>query len=484
MSTDEQIPQRRFDRVDRGKNASQIFNKLPPQDLDAERGLLGSILLVNDVIDEVADIVRPDFFYLDSHQKIFASILRLNDAGVRGIDAVTLSNDLEKRRDAENRSQLEEIGGDDYLISILNSVPHAAHAKYYAGIIRDKYIQRSLIYACTEILQESYDDSRETPEILQQAEHKIFEILQNQENTEKMQLKDILLDAFDRINDRLEREGEVSGLTTGFSDLDGKTNGFQPTELIILAARPSMGKTAFVVNIAEAVASHAHAGVVIFSLEQSKLELAERLLCIRAKIDGHKLRKGDLTDEEREKLVEASAQLSELPLYIDDQPARTMAQVGAICRRLKRRHGIGLIIIDYLQLIEPEDKRAPREQQIALIARRLKFLAKEIEVPVIALAQLNRGVELREDKRPRLADLRESGAIEQDADLVMFLHRPDAYDPEDQPGLAEVIIAKHRSGPTGIVNLTWKRESMRFVDFSNLAEPPGGYFGEISSGDF
>ncbi len=484
MSTDEQIPQRRFDRVDRGKNASQIFNKLPPQDLDAERGLLGSILLVNDVIDEVADIVRPDFFYLDSHQKIFASILRLNDAGVRGIDAVTLSNDLEKRRDAENRSQLEEIGGDDYLISILNSVPHAAHAKYYAGIIRDKYIQRSLIYACTEILQESYDDSRETPEILQQAEHKIFEILQNQENTEKMQLKDILLDAFDRINDRLEREGEVSGLTTGFNDLDSKTNGFQPTELIILAARPSMGKTAFVVNIAEAVASHAHAGVVIFSLEQSKLELAERLLCIRAKIDGHKLRKGDLTDEEREKLVEASAQLSELPLYIDDQPARTMAQVGAICRRLKRRHGIGLIIIDYLQLIEPEDKRAPREQQIALIARRLKFLAKEIEVPVIALAQLNRGVELREDKRPRLADLRESGAIEQDADLVMFLHRPDAYDPEDQPGLAEVIIAKHRSGPTGIVNLTWKRESMRFVDFSNLAEPPGGYFGEISSGDF
>ncbi|MCA9095291.1 MAG: replicative DNA helicase, partial [Planctomycetaceae bacterium] len=366
MSTDEQIPQRRFDRVDRGKNASQIFNKLPPQDLDAERGLLGSILLVNDVIDEVADIVRPDFFYLDSHQKIFASILRLNDAGVRGIDAVTLSNDLEKRRDAENRSQLEEIGGDDYLISILNSVPHAAHAKYYAGIIRDKYIQRSLIYACTEILQESYDDSRETPEILQQAEHKIFEILQNQENTEKMQLKDILLDAFDRINDRLEREGEVSGLTTGFNDLDSKTNGFQPTELIILAARPSMGKTAFVVNIAEAVASHAHAGVVIFSLEQSKLELAERLLCIRAKIDGHKLRKGDLTDEEREKLVEASAQLSELPLYIDDQPARTMAQVGAICRRLKRRHGIGLIIIDYLQLIEPEDKRAPREQQIAL----------------------------------------------------------------------------------------------------------------------
>ncbi|MFO1020722.1 MAG: replicative DNA helicase [Planctomycetales bacterium] len=478
MSTEFHSSHRKLRDSERTSKTSPVFDKLPPQDLDAERSLLGSILLVNDVIDEVSDVIIADSFYLDAHQKIYQGILQLHEAGIRGIDAVTLSNELEKR------GVLEEIGGDEYLIKVLESVPHAAHAKYYATIIRDKAIQRNLIYACTEILKESYEDTLETPEILQRAESSIFQILEQQENTERMQLKDILLKTFDVINERLEREGEVSGLSTGFMDLDAKTNGFQPTELIILAARPSMGKTAFVMNMAEAVATHTQKGVAIFSLEQSKLELAERLLCMRARLDGHKLRKGDLNEEERDKLMVASAELSDLPLFIDDQPARTMAQIGAISRRLKRRYHIGLIIIDYLQLIEPEDKRAPREQQIANIARRLKFLAKELEVPVIALAQLNRGVELREDKRPRLADLRESGAIEQDADLVMFLHRPDAYDPEDQPGLAEIIIAKHRSGPTGIVPLTWKKESMKFVDFSSLAEPPGGYFSDVSSGDF
>jgi len=455
-----------------GKPPAPTFDRLPPQDLDAERSVLGSILLVNDVLDEVADIIHASHFYLDAHQKIYGGIWRLHENGIRGIDAVTLSNELERN------GELEEVGGDRYLVEILNSVPHAAHAKYYAGIVRDKYIQRSLIYACTEILRDSYEEALETPDLLQKAEHQIFQILEQQENTDKLELREILLKTFDRINERLERDGQVSGLSTGFIDLDAKTNGLHGTELIILAARPSMGKTAFVINIAEAVARGSNTGVVIFSLEQSKLELAERLLCIRAKIDGHKLRKGELTEEDRDRLMEASAELSEMPLFIDDQPGRTMAQIGAISRRLKRRNNIGLVIIDYLQLIEPEDKKAPREQQIAGIARRLKFLAKELDVPVIALAQLNRGVELREDKRPRLADLRESGAIEQDADLVMFLHRPDAYNPEDNPGLAEVIIAKHRSGPTGIVPLTWVRESMRFVDYSHIAEPEGGYFGD------
>jgi replicative DNA helicase len=452
------------------KPPANLFDRLPPQDLDAERGLLGSVLLVNDVLDEVADIIQASHFYLDAHQKIYGGIWRLHEKGIRGIDVVTLSDELEKK------GELEEIGGDNYLIQILDSIPHAAHAKYYAGIVRDKYIQRSLIYACTEILRESYEDSKDTPEILQQAEHKIFQILEQQENTDRLELREILLKTFDKINERLGKDGEISGLGTGFTDLDGKTNGLHPSELIILAARPSMGKTAFVINIAEAVARESNTGVVLFSLEQSKHELAERLLCIRAKLDGHKLRKGDLDEDDRDRLMQASAELSQLPMFIDDQPGRTMAQIGAISRRLRRRNHIGLVIIDYLQLIEPEDKKAPREQQIAQIARRLKFLAKELYIPVIALAQLNRGVELREDKRPRLADLRESGAIEQDADLVMFLHRPDAYNPEDNPGLAEVIIAKHRSGPTGIVPLTWVKESMRFVDYSSLNEPPEGFF--------
>ena len=451
--------------------ASNPFNKLPPQDLDAERGVLGSILIFNDVIDDVADVITATHFYLDAHQLIYKAIFRLHENGIRGIDAVTVSNELEKK------GELESIGGDAYLALILQSVPHAAHAKYYASIVRDKYIQRSLIYACTEILRDAYEDAKETEDILRDAEHSIFQILEQQETTDKIELREILMKTFDRINERLEHEGQISGIPTGFTDLDAKINGLHPTELIILAARPAMGKTAFVINIAEGVARLSNRGVLIFSLEQSKLELAERLLCIQGRLDGHKLRKGEMDDEERERLIQASNDLSELPIFIDDFPGRTMAQIGAIARRLKRRSNLGVVIIDYLQLIEPEDKRAPREQQIAQIARRLKFLAKEMEVPVIALSQLNRGVELREDKRPRLADLRESGAIEQDADMVMFLHRPDAYDPEDQPGLAEIVIAKHRSGPTGIVNLTWKRESMRFVDFSSLAEPEGGYFG-------
>lgn len=450
---------------------SNPFNKLPPQDLDAERGVLGSVLLMNDYIDEVADVITEGHFYLDSHQTIYKAIFTLHERGIRGIDAVTVSNELQKQ------GQLEAIGGDRYLGTLLETVPHAAHAKYYAGIVRDKYIQRSLIYACTEILRDSYEDSKETEDILRDAEHSIFQILEQQENTDKIELREILLKTFDKINERLERDGQVSGLPTGFTDLDNKTNGLHPTELVILAARPSMGKTAFVINIAEGVSRLSQKGVLIFSLEQSKLELAERLLCIHGRLDGHRMRKGELDEDERERLMQASSELSDLPIFIDDFPGRTMAQIGAIARRLKRRNNLGLVIIDYLQLIEPEDKRAPREQQIAQIARRLKFLAKEMEVPVIALSQLNRGVELRDDKRPRLADLRESGAIEQDADMVMFLHRPDAYDPEDQPGLAELIIAKHRSGPTGIVNLTWKRESMRFVDYSDLNEPEGGYFG-------
>jgi replicative DNA helicase len=278
------------------------------------------------------------------------------------------------------------------------------------------------------------------------------------------------MDAFNRIDERLRKTGDVTGITTGFRDLDEQTTGFQATELIILAARPSMGKTALVCNIAEAVARKSGKGVLLFSLEQSNLELAERFLAITAKINGHDLRAGNLSEDQHMQLVKASDDLARLPLFIDDKPGRTMTQVAALARRLHRRSALGIIIIDYLQLIEPEDKNAPREQQIAGISRRLKFLAKELRVPVVALAQLNRGVELREDKRPRLADLRESGAIEQDADMVMFLHRPDAYDPEDRPGEAEIIVAKHRSGPTGIIRLTWRKEFMRFENYSPMSD--------------
>jgi len=434
--------------------------KLPPQNLVAEQSVLGSVLLHNEAIDEVADFLQPGHFYSEAHQAIFAAILKMHEGGIRGIDAVTLAEELDRRQ------ELEGIGGVRYLLEILESVPHAAHVKYYAEIVRDKHIQRSLTNVCTEVLRECYDGTTETAEILTLAERGVFSILEQQESGAKISMDEILLDTMERINSRLGKEGSISGLSTGFTDLDRQTNGFQPSELVILAARPSMGKTAFVCNIAEWVAGAGNTGVLIFSLEQSKLELAERFLCIRARLDGHRVRKGQLEPAERDALLQAASELSTIQLFIDDAPGRTVGQISAICRRLKRRNNIGLVIIDYLQLIEPEDKKANREQQIAQTTRRLKGIAKENDLPVIALSQLNRGVELREDKRPRLADLRESGAIEQDADIVMFLHRPEAYNPEDRPGEAEVVVAKHRSGPTGIINLRWRRESMRFEDYT------------------
>lgn len=437
--------------------------RLPPQNLDAERGVLGSILLLNEAIDDVAEIIKADYFYSDAHQKIYQAVYHLFENNVRGIDAVTLANELMRL------DQLEEIGGAAYLAEILEAVPHAAHVKYYSNIVREKWMQRTLIYACTEILAESYELTTDIDDLLQSAERQIFSIVEQQEGGGNLIIGDILMEAFTRIEERMNTAGEVSGTTTGFTDLDNHTTGLQPTELIILAARPSMGKTALVCNIAEGVARSGK-GVLLFSLEQSNLELAERFLCITAKVNGHDLRAGNLNAEQRDLLMVASDELSRMPLFIDDKPGRTMGQIAALSRRLHRRDPLGVIIIDYLQLIEPEDKSSPREQQIAGISRRLKFLAKELRVPVIALAQLNRGVELREDKRPRLADLRESGSIEQDADMVMFLHRPDAYDPEDRPGEAEVVIAKHRSGPTGIVRLTWRKEFMRFEDYTPMAD--------------
>ncbi|MDZ4684107.1 MAG: replicative DNA helicase [Planctomycetaceae bacterium] len=432
--------------------------KLPPQNLVAEQSVLGSVLLYNQAIDDIADILQPAHFYSEAHQTIYAAILKMYEAGIRGIDAVTLSEELGRRQ------QLAEIGGGQYVLEILESVPHAAHVKYYAEIVRDKWIQRSLTNVCTDVLRECYEGDSDTADILTQAERGVFQILEQQETGAKISLDEILLDTMERINSRLGKEGSISGLSMGFTDLDRLTNGLQPAELAILAARPSMGKTALVCNIAEYVAASLDTGVLIFSLEQSKLELAERFLCIRARLDGHRVRKGLLEPDERHALLAAAQELSTIPLFIDDLSARTVGQIGAITRRMRRRHRIGVVIIDYLQLIEPEDKKANREQQIAQTTRRLKGIAKENDIPVIALSQLNRGVELREDKRPRLADLRESGAIEQDADIVMFLHRPDAYDAADRPGEAEVIVAKHRSGPTGIVALEWQKESMRFQD--------------------
>ncbi len=437
---------------------TNLFDRIPPQDLEAERSVLGSCLLQNNVIDDVLMLVRGNHFYSDVHQKMFAAMLSMHEQGIRGIDAVTLSHELQKR------GELEQIGGPTVLVRILETVPHAAHAEYYARIVRDKWLQRTLIDVCTETLRESYDSSDETDQILARAEQRVFGIVEQQESIDKFAIGDILDDTFARIFERMDQEGTISGLHSGFEGLDAVTSGFQPSELLVLAARPSMGKTALVCNFSLAIARDERQGVLLFSLEQSKLELAERFLCIQARIDGHKLRQGDLDEVEQHSLHEASNEMREFPLFIDDTAGRTISQIAAVARRLKRRYGIGIVIIDYLQLIESDDKKLPREQQISTITRRLKFLSKDLSIPVMALAQLNRGVEQREDKRPRLADLRESGAIEQDADIVMFLHRPEAYDPEDRPGEADLIIAKNRNGPVGNVPLVWLKQQLRFTD--------------------
>ncbi|MEM9702174.1 MAG: replicative DNA helicase [Planctomycetota bacterium] len=452
-------------RSDSGGSGLDRTGALPPQNLDAERGVLGSLLLMNEAIDEVAEFLTADHFYSDRNRAIYEAILKLSESGARGIDLVTVADRLAQA------GALESAGGLVYLDEVLTSVPHAAHARYYAEIVREKAVQRTLIYACTDVLTECYDSSRPVQEVLDTAEQKIFAISEQQDGGDKIAIDQILQEAWDRIEERANSDGDATGLPTGFLDLDQKTNGFQPAELIILAARPSMGKTALVCNFAEAIGDKTGKGVLLFSLEQSKLELAERFLCIRARVNGHKLRAADFDDAERHRLMVASGELNEMPLFIDDKPGRTVSQIAAISRRLKRQGDLGIVIVDYLQLIEPEDKKIPREQQIAYISRRLKFIAKELDIPVVALAQLNRGVELREDKRPRLADLRESGAIEQDADLIAFLHRPEMYDAEDRPGEADVIIAKHRSGPVGTVTLTWRADCMRFEDYAGTAGP-------------
>jgi replicative DNA helicase len=444
------------------------FNRTPPHNLEAEKSVVGSMMLVNSAIDDVLPIVRAEHFYNNAYHIIFATIIDMFDRGIRGIDPVTIGAELEKK------GTLEEVGGLAALVDILEAVPHAAHCEYYAKIVREKWLERTLIYACNDVLKDVYTSTDPIEDVLSRSEQKIFQIAEQQESIDKVDIKSILIDAWDRINERQDNEGTTTGLTTGFRDLDDLTSGFQPSELIIMAARPSMGKTAFVCNVALAMAK-SQKGVLLFSLEQSNLELAERFLCIHAKVNGHKVRQGNLDEMERFTLMEASNELSQLPLYIDDVAGRTMTQIAAVTRRLARYNNVSCVIIDYLQLIEAEDKNQPREQQISGITRRLKFLAKDMRMPVIALSQLNRGVEQREDKRPRLADLRESGAIEQDADVIMFLHRPEAYNPEDEPGVAYAIIAKNRSGPIDSVKLTWVRESLRFADYSPMAAPGGDW---------
>jgi replicative DNA helicase len=442
-------------------------DRLPPQNLEAELGVLGSILIDNDVLHEVVQLVNVDDFYRDSHQVIFRAIRDLYDLG-HGVDQITLVEELKKR------NMFQAAGGMETLSAILESVPHAANAKYYAQIVRQESVGRQLIESANEILSESYSNNYAAGELLEAAERRIFRIAEEQAAGETIDLRDVVAQAMERIALRSEARHPITGVGTGYYELDDITGGFQPAQLIILAARPSMGKTALALNICEHVAVENKRGVLLVSLEMGRHELAERLLCARSKVDGHKLRTGrNFGARDMALLGKGFDELRVAPIDIDDTPARNMLQITANARRLKLRKQISMVVIDYIQLIDSEstESRDSRQEQIAKISRRLKGLARELQVPVIALSQLNRAVENREDRRPRMADLRESGAIEQDADLVLLLHRPEYYDANDQPGIAELHIAKNRNGATGNIKLTFLKNFTRFENLAAVAEP-------------
>ncbi len=399
---------------------AEPLDRQPPRSLEAEKAVLGSIFLLPDICDEVALVLRPEHFHDQAHQAIFQHMLALHDAG-RRVDHALL---IERLRAA---GQYDLIGGAAYIAELAQAVPTAAHAQYYAQIVHDKAIIRSLIYASTEILSEAYDPGAEARGLLGRAEEKVFAILDKKDQGHVLPISDVLHESMVRLDARMKHQHAIGGLETGFADYDDLTGGLHNSELVILAARPSMGKTALALNIAEHVAINTNVATLFVSLEMSSLELGDRLLCSIARVNGAQLRNGRISQGDRHKLVETSARISQAPLFIDDSPSRTMTEIAANARRLKRKENLGLIVIDYLQLVEPDNHHDQRQEQVAKIARRLKGLAREMNVPVLCLAQLNRQAEVTRDSRPRLSHLRESGAIEQDADVVSFVHREEYY---------------------------------------------------------
>ena len=446
------------------KDIDSSLHKVPPQNIEAEQSILGSILLDNQALNNVLEILSVKDFYNEAHRRIFAATIELSDRN-EPCDLITLTNIL------KNNKQLDAVGGMAYLASLVDNVPSAANAAYYAKIVKEKAILRMLIGTATEILKNSYDTSAEIDQVLDKAEHAIFEISENKIRPAFFPIKDIIKDSFKTIERLYERKALITGVPTGFEKIDDLTSGLQKSELIIIAGRPSMGKTAFALNIASHAAVEMGLPVAIFSLEMAKEQLAMRMLASEAKVDSHRLRQGRLGETDWPKLTIAAGRLSDAPIFIDDKPAIMVLEMKAKARRLKAESGLELIVLDYLQLMRGGGNRDSREQEISEISRSLKALAKELNVPVIALSQLNRKVEDRTNRRPQMADLRESGAIEQDADLIAFIYRDELYNKsEDNPekGMAEIIIGKQRNGPVGTVKLAFLE---KYTSFENLARP-------------
>jgi len=445
------------------------LRRVPPQNLEAESSVLGGILLENDAINVVLELLRTGDFYRESHRKIFRAMIELADRS-EPVDIITLSECL------KNRGELEAVGGSAYLASLNDFVPTAANIYYSARIVREKSILRHLINATTEVATKGYDGTGNVEELLDSAERAIFDITEQRIKGSFVKVGDMMKDSIKMVEKLFERKTMITGVPTGFKDLDTKTAGLQPADLIIVAARPGMGKTAFSLNIASHAAFSGY-GVAVFSLEMAKEQLALRLLCSEARVDNSKVRTGYLSDRDFPKLATAAGRLHDALIFIDDTPAISVLELRAKARRIARdrEKKLGLIIVDYLQLMRGTGAAQNREQEISEISRSLKALAKELNVPVLAVSQLNRRVEDRNDKTPQLSDLRESGAIEQDADVIAFIYREAAYNPKSDDNTATITIAKQRNGPTGDLTLTFLREFTRFEDYSGRDEE---FFGE------
>lgn len=441
-------------------NGATALERIPPQNLDAEQSTLGSMLLEKEAIYKGAELLRPEDFYREAHRVIFEVVVHLANKG-EPVDIITVSEELKQR------GLLDKVGGPAYLTQLANFVPTAANVEYYANIVAEKSLLRSIISVATNIVKMGYEGAEEVDVILDRAEKEIFEISQKRNTKGFVSLRSILVETFERIEKLYESKGGVTGLPTGYPDLDRITAGFQPSDLIILAARPSMGKTTFALNLASYAAVELKIPAIIFSLEMSKEQLALKLLCSEAGVDNQRIRTGALRDDDWPRLSHALGRLSDATLFIDDSPGISAIEIRAKARRIKAEHGLGLIIIDYLQLMQSRSRSENRQQEVSEISRSLKALARELDVPVVALSQLSRAVEQRADKRPGLADLRESGSLEQDADIVAFLYREDYYNPEtDRKNITELIIAKQRNGPVGSVDFYFQKE---FSKFQSLA---------------
>lgn len=433
--------------------------KLPPHDIEAEQAVLGSLLTDRDAVIASIEILKPEDFYREDNKFIYQAIYNLYKKG-EPVDIITVKSQLIEE------GNFEKVGGLEYLALLPDKVPTTANVEMYIKIIEEKSILRNLIQTSNQLIELGYSQTEEVDYIMDEAEKRIFNIMKNRNQKGYTPIKDILIDSFQQIERMYNQKDAISGIRSGFIDLDRKTSGLNNSDLILVAARPAMGKSAFAINIATNVAMRANVPVVIFNLEMSKEQVANRILCSEAMVDSNKIKTGQMEDSDWEKLASTLGPLSAAEIYIDDTPGISIMEIRAKARKLKLEKDIGLIVIDYLQLIQGTGKKgASREQEISEISRSLKILAKELNVPVVALSQLSRASEQRKDHRPMLSDLRESGAIEQDADIVMFIYRDDYYN-EDSPkkGVAEIILAKHRGGSIGTIELLWLGNYTKFVD--------------------